>query len=222
MNLSEKDQLEISIIVIAVALGIAFSGGIHAFDDLRIFFRTVVISAIGLFLSFGLHELSHRFTARAYGFNAVYRMWIPGLIIAIGTSFLGFIFLAPGFVEIKELDTEESIQQNKNKLAVISLTGPLSNIILALVFLVLFGFLTESLNIKGILFLNRDIILDIIRFGLSINVWFALFNMIPMPPLDGWKVFSWNKEVWFIMTIVAGSLFFFMKYKMDFILSLFR
>jgi Zn-dependent protease len=221
INIKEKDQLEISTIVLAFALAIAFLGGTEAFDDLGTFFYMVFVSAIVLFLSFGVHELSHRFVARQYGFNAEYRMWIPGLIIAVGISFTGFVFLAPGAVVIKEITDDESVLRNKNKLSVISLVGPASNIILAVIFIVLFGFLSEVWDFKGITFLSRNVVMDVVRLCLLVNVWFGLFNMVPIPPLDGWKVLIWNKGIWSFMAIVALGLFLSTSFWMDYILSLF-
>ena len=40
-----------------------------------------------------------------------------------------------------------------------------------------------------------------------LNLWFALFNLIPFPPLDGSKVFYWNSKLFaaiFILVIVLN------------------
>jgi len=42
--------------------------------------------------------------------------------------------------------------------------------------------------------------------GVAINAWLALFNMLPIGPLDGSKVLSWNPIVW--VGIVAVSVLF--------------
>jgi Zn-dependent protease len=48
-------------------------------------------------------------------------------------------------------------------------------------------------------------------WGFQINLLFALFNLLPFPPLDGSKVISWNPMVWFITIAVSAVLFFFPK-----------
>jgi Zn-dependent protease len=45
-------------------------------------------------------------------------------------------------------------------------------------------------------------------FGTYTNLYLAFFNMIPIPPLDGSKVISWNFPVWFVFTAVLFVLLF--------------
>ena len=59
----------------------------------------------------------------------------------------------------------------------ISLAGPLTNSILALIFLII-------LNITQ---------LNIAHIGFQINAYLAVFNMLPFGAFDGAKVFRWNK-----------------------------
>lgn len=162
-----------------MAFSIAFSGGIQKL--------TVYIFAISLLtvsLGFVLHELGHRFVARHFGYYAEYRMWLNGLVLAIASSFFGIVFAAPGAVHIHQradLWGNRGHVSKKNE-GLISLFGPVVNIILAVAFVMLGFFLPVY---KGELL-----------WGYRINVWLALFNMIPLPPLDGSKVFSWNVKIW--------------------------
>ena len=77
-----------------------------------------------------LHELAHKFVAIHYGFWAEYKLWVQGLILAVVISVISnFIFAAPGAVYIHG----EYISDEQN--GKISLAGPLTNIVLALIFL---------------------------------------------------------------------------------------
>lgn len=126
---------------------------------------------------FVLHELSHKFVAEHYGFWAEFRMWPVGLVIALATSVLGFIFAAPGATYISGTNISES--EN----GVISIAGPLTNVGVGLVFLPFFLLGSGNWRVLGFV-------------GLYINMFLATFNLLPIMPLDGAKVFRWSKVKW--------------------------
>ncbi len=137
---------------------------------------TISLATVGA--GFVLHELSHKFSAQRYGYWAEFRMWPFGLVLALVTSLIGFIFAAPGATYISGANISES-ENGK-----ISVAGPLTNVIVALAFLPfwLFG------HGFFLLFLGYE--------GFFINIFLALFNMLPLMPLDGAKVFRWSKTRW--------------------------
>ena len=67
----------------------------------------------------------------------------------------------------------------------VSIAGPASNFLLALFFGIILRFIPDE-----ILFNNFGIGIAL-GYIVSINIWLALFNLIPVPPLDGsWILFS--------------------------------
>ncbi len=145
-------------------------------------------------LGFVLHELGHRTVARKFGLLAVYRAWIPGLLLALGLAVMTggrFIFAAPGAVYIGG----RPITRRENGL--ISLAGPAVNIILALGFLGLY-----------LLSPVRSILELVGLYGMYTNFFLAAFNLLPVPPLDGSKVILWNPVVWFIAIAIPGIFLF--------------
>ena len=163
-------------------------------------FSFVILFLISFFtagLGFLLHELSHKFVAQRYGCVAEFRAFNQMLWLAVGLAFLvGFIFAAPGAVMISGMIT-------RRENGIVSVAGAVTNYILGFLFLGMqFAFPSFS---------------SIFLIGFNINMWLGLFNMIPFGPLDGLKVFHWNKIVWGIMVVIGVAFVFFL----DKILALF-
>jgi len=172
-------------LVISVAFAILLSGGFSANVQ---FLAAVVMSAITVGLGFLLHELAHKFLAQRYGCIAEFRAFDTMLMLALVMSFFGFILAAPGAVFI-----HGNVNTARN--GRISAVGPLVNIILGLVFFVLLvTFIAASAH---------KLLIDLAFYGLSINGWLALFNMLPFWQLDGTKVLKWNKKIYALMVIAA-------------------
>ena len=188
--------IEVRDIVVAwLALGVAFTIAISSrgfgtatFSDLTAAFG-ISLATVGS--GFVLHELSHKFVAQRYGFWAEFRVWPMGLVLALVTSFIGFIFAAPGATYISGMN----ISQEEN--GKISLAGPLTNIAVAVAFVPLILF---SPNLSAFWF-------DLGSEGVSINIFLALFNLLPVPPLDGSKVFAWSKVRWAAVFVPLALLF---------------
>ncbi len=150
-------------------------------------------ATVAVVTGFLLHELAHKVLAQRYGAWAEFRSSRTGLIFAIVTGLIGIVFAAPGAVYIAGPLTRE--QNGK-----VSLVGPLVNFLIALAFLgtwfVLGGFLAGELGfyLAGILF-----------FAAYINAFLGVFNMLPIPPLDGSKVFRWNVGIWAASIIGMGA-----------------
>ena len=148
-----------------------------------------IISSLTVGLGFLLHELAHKLVAQRYGCWAEFRADDRMLIFAIiGAMFFGFVFAAPGAVWIRGHVT-------KKKNGIISLAGPVTNIILAIVFLML-----------KLVLLPTGIISLVLNYGLQINAFIALFNLLPFMNFDGAKILRWNKIVYTITAVVAGVL----------------
>ena len=174
-----------TLLVIGVGLSLAFSTDIGFLVSF-----SVIITA-----SFLLHEMAHKITAQKYGFWAEFRIFLTGAIltgISIITPPYFFKIISPGAVVVAGFTDRESSGK-------ISVAGPLTNIILSMIFLGV----AFSVSVFPFYF-------QIFMLGAAFNAWIALFNLIPFGILDGFKIFLWDKKVWalaftasLILTIVT-------------------
>ncbi|RLC65558.1 MAG: site-2 protease family protein, partial [Chloroflexi bacterium] len=75
MRAKELRDLIISALVLALAFGIALSGGFPVFQQPAILAFAFGIALVAVSLGFVFHELAHRFVARRFNCFAEYVMW---------------------------------------------------------------------------------------------------------------------------------------------------
>jgi Zn-dependent protease len=166
-------------ILVSIAFAIAFSG----FSLDAKFGIAVILSAVTAGIGFIGHELMHKYVAQKYHCWAEFRANDLMLGLMLLFSFMGFIFAAPGGVYITN-----HITTRKN--GIISLAGPLTNIVLGIAFTALAFILPSELKPLG-------------TYGMFINFWLGFFNLLPFPGIDGSKVLAWNKAVYAITLILS-------------------
>ena len=152
---------------------------------------------IPVLLAITMHEAAHGFAARLFGDDTAYRMGrvtlnpikhidlfgtiiLPGILIILST---GFVFGYAKPVPVNPLN----LKSRRRDFLVITASGPASNIVLAVgasLFLsAVPGGLGASEGMAGLLVT--------IGFAmLQLNVLLAVFNMLPIPPLDGGNVLA--------------------------------
>lgn len=185
----EKRDLVFAGLLLSLAFAILFAGGyevLFSFNLGVLFLFVIAFFTAGV--GFLLHELMHKFVAKRYGYFAEFRAYYGGLWLALGFSLFGFILAAPGAVHIRSL--HRPITREKN--GKISVAGPVSNIVLSVVFLILI-LIFGSEGFGGAIF----------SYGLSINSLLAAFNLIPVRPFDGEAVKNWNLKVYVFCVVVA-------------------
>ncbi len=173
-----------------LAVSIAFGIVLRNSPDISGIFQSFIIALVVVGTGFLLHELGHKIVAQRYHFKAEFRSFDEMLFLALIMSFFGFVFAAPGAVMIQTHNIDR-VRHGK-----IALAGPAINITLAILFL----FLQP---------LASGFLAPIIMYGLRINSWLALFNLIPVWLFDGAKIWRWNKLVWLAAVLIAGALLFY-------------
>lgn len=194
------------ITVSTLALGFAFAvlffgdsspGFLLTGEFLPAFAAATVLTAV----SFVPHEMSHLVSARATKSHAEYRMWNPGVVIAVLSSFLGVVFAAPGGIQMHTLKGERyghwELNLTVKDIGLVAVLGPLMNIMLAVIFAFLAGVFVLTFQGQNLLVL-----------GSRLNAYIAVFNMIPFYPMDGYKVLRWDSRLWLFVLLLSVLLFF--------------
>ena len=139
-----------------------------------------------LLISIAIHEFFHAFVAYKLGDGsqkALGRLTLDPIKHIDPIGFLCIILC--GFGWGKPVSIDDSNFKNRQKgVMLVSLAGPLSNLLLALLFVIILKILIMTVvnsSVGGILF-------NMFVLTIQFNVIFSVFNMIPLPPFDGSKV----------------------------------
>lgn len=149
-----------------------------------------------ILFSLSFHEYAHAWTAHKLGDDTARlsgRMTLNPISHIHPIGFL--MMLTVGFGFAKPVPVNPFRFKNSRKgTAIVSLAGPLSNLILALIFTfvsVAFDNTVNSphvLEAEGFVQTFKNISDRLISLFVSLNVNLAIFNLIPLPPLDGSKI----------------------------------
>lgn len=134
---------------------------------------TGLLALVTVGLGFIGHELAHKYVALRFNCDAEYRGNHGMLLLGLFMSIFGFLFAAPGAVHLHG-------RPDQRERGIIALAGPTTNIAIALLFLAL-------------VVVPSPIVRAVAGFGSIINLWLAIFNLLPFGPFDGAKVLSWSK-----------------------------
>ena len=154
-------------------------------------FQTLLIYIIPLLFAITLHEAAHGWVASKLGDHTARMMGRVTLdptkhIDPIGTiaiplvlllSSSGFIF---GWAKPVPINFN-ALRNGKNGMIWVALAGPGANIVMAICWLFL---MIIAIN------MNITVLIEMGRVGILVNCVLAVFNLLPVPPLDGSRVIS--------------------------------
>lgn len=203
----EIQEILIADIVLILAFDLTLIGGvINLRDGFSVFLYFLPIAAVGVTLSFVLHELMHKFVAQRFGAIAAFMRSQIGTLITIVTAMFGFLIGIPGATVIY------TSTFTRREEGIVSLAGPLTNFIVFLFFFVagiaLYpNFIQHITSTLSSTYARNSYLQNVINFTLFISILLAFFNMLPIYPLDGSKILRWNKPLYAGMIIIIFVLF---------------
>ena len=156
---------------------------------------SLLLSVPIIFLALSVHETAHGYVAYKLGDPTARSLGRLSLNPIKHIDPLGFIcMLLAGFGWAKPVPINSRYFKNpKRDMALTALAGPLSNLLLALLFaFILKGvalaldFLPPTSELTANIYIWS---IELITIGIRMNVVFAVFNMLPVPPFDGSRIF---------------------------------
>lgn len=152
---------------------------------------TKVLAFVFIFMSIVIHEISHGYAAYLLGDDTAKRMGRLSLnplnhIDIFGTIILPIILMmtagfAFGFAKPVPINPH-NFKDYKKGMGITGAAGPLANFVVAFVLAIVFIILAKS-GVGG-----SARVFDVIKLTMQVNIFLALFNLIPVPPLDGSRI----------------------------------
>jgi Zn-dependent protease len=161
--------------------------------DLALFLYVISIWAIPVLFAITLHEVAHGFAARYFGdrtaellgrlnlnplrhIDPIGTVLIPGSLLALGFPPFGWATPVPV--------ATDALRNPRRTAILVALAGPAANLAMALLWCAVLALL---LQIRRGQTLDNWVVL-MAQAGIKVNAVLALFNLLPIPPLDGSRV----------------------------------
>lgn len=164
----------------------------------------LLLTLPGVIIAITFHEFAHAYAAYKLGDDTPRMQGRLNLNPLSHMDPIGFILLIfahigwgkPVQINPRNFDRKYSVSTGE---AIVSVAGPVMNFVLALVFTIIYFVVLKF--IPGIMLTQwGGVIITIITSTIVVNVGLGVFNLIPLPPLDGSKIFrnfmSYNVKEW--------------------------
>ena len=167
----------------------------------------ILLSLPGVIIAMTFHEYAHALAAYKLGddtpkiqgrlnLNPLSHIDPIGIVLLMVA---GFGWGKPVQIDPRNFDGKYSLSKSE---AIVAAAGPIMNFILAFVFAIIYYVLFVATNVlSGLSASTLSVLYTIIIQIISINIGLGVFNLIPLPPLDGSKVLmhflSYNAKQWF-------------------------
>ena len=153
----------------------------------------LLVSIPGVLIAITFHEFAHGFVAYKLGDNTAKnegRLSLNPLdhldpIGSLMLLFAGFGWGKPVHVNPRNYTRKISMEKGE---AIVSAAGPIMNFLLAIIFTLIYYAIYKFAGSQLLSSTVGGIIMLLISYTISINIGLGVFNLIPLPPLDGSKI----------------------------------
>ena len=169
------------------------------------FLLNLVLTLPAVLIAITFHEYAHAWTADKLGdstprnqgrltLNPIAHLDPVGTVLLV---FAGFGWGKPVEVNSRNYITKMSTSKAD---ALVSFAGPAMNFVLSIIFMIIYYVVVKFTPAFALTTIGT-IILSLIQTTVIINIGLGIFNLIPLPPLDGSKILnhflSYNSRQWF-------------------------
>jgi Zn-dependent protease len=172
-------------------------------DTVQALFSAFIVIATMLLVGFPVHEALHAWTAMKLGDNTARFMGRVtldprahldqfGALVLAGTAL--FSAIGPGgilFGWAKPTPVNPmNMRYGRQGHALVAFAGPASNLVVAVITAIIFRILRFEPDVWNAVVANPlgEMLLNAAWLLLSLNILLFIFNLVPVPPLDGWSV----------------------------------
>ena len=192
--------------IVMVIIGILLLSAVVQFTANPGMLTSLLISAPAVLVAITFHEFAHAFVADRLGDDTARREGRLSLnpfshLDPIGTLMLlvaGFGWGKPVHVDPRNYTRKMSMEKCE---AIVSAAGPIMNIILAFIFALIYCAVYKFGSIQFLSSTVGNVIMLILGAIVTTNIGLGVFNLIPLPPLDGSKIIMpflpYNAKQWF-------------------------
>lgn len=166
----------------------------------------LLVSIPGVLVAITFHEFAHGYAAYKLGDNTAKSEGRLSLNPFAHLDPIGsLLLLVAGFgwgkpVHVNPYNYTRKISMEKGE-AIVSAAGPITNLILAFIFAIIYFAIYKFAGLAFTMTTVGGIVMLLIQSTIAINVGLGIFNLIPLPPLDGSKIImpflSYKAKQWF-------------------------
>ena len=159
------------------------------FENPMVWFQNTLILLPGIIIAIALHEFAHAYSAYKLGdytpkvqgrvtLNPIKHLDPIGTLLII---FIGFGWGRPVMVN------PENFKKQRRDDIIVSLAGVATNLVLAILITIIYAFVLRWIVSNWIIAAWATTLLRVLATAVNINLILMVFNLLPIPPLDGFN-----------------------------------